>query len=101
MKYAGLIMGLLFAVALFAAGFFLLPSPGLDSEAGIFTLLWLLLALAAVISFGKAASRQERLNRYRSASRGARRFALHGAPRQKSVKIPGELLVRERERRLD
>lgn len=102
MPYFTMVIGLLAALALLSAGLILLPAPDLESVPGIFTSIWLIIALISLISFGTAVSRRERLNRYRDRHRYAARSGISGGmSRRKPATTARELPVRERERRLD
>lgn len=65
MSSFGVLMGMLAALALLAAGLLLLPEPGFDTAAGFFTALWLLVAFFAAAAFGREALRREKLSRHR------------------------------------
>ncbi len=102
MKSFGIMLGLLAALALLAAGLLLLPEPGFDTAAGLFTVLWLLVALFAAVAFGREALRREKLSRYRKSwRRKSRRIpARLPAGRMPLQSTEGEF-IRLRGRRLD
>ena len=102
MKGFGDVLGLMLALALFTVGLLLLPGPSLDSQAGLFAALWLLVTLVAAIAFGNELRRRERLNRLR----GKRRPAVRATARRSGWERYSRAVERGRqfnwrERRLD
>ncbi|MEW5783841.1 MAG: hypothetical protein AB1767_01945 [Bacillota bacterium] len=96
------VIGLLIVLALLSLGLILLPAPGLNSTAGLFTALWLPAALAAAAAFGRELWQRERLQRVRrkrkaAAKRGAK---LNISGRYRRV-LEGDAPINRRERRLD
>lgn len=101
MKGLASMIGLLAALALIALGLLLLPEPGISSTAGLFTALWLFIALAALIAFGRETLRRERLSRFR---KKLRRSAGSGFLRPARGGISAdsrEVFIRQRGRRTD
>ena len=101
MKGIVALIGLLSAMALLTAGLLLLPQPGADSTAGIFTALWLLFTVAAAAAFGRESLRRDRLGRIRKSFRRTGRSNTISAPAGRFAPgIRGEL-IRQRGRRTD
>lgn len=101
MRSLGMVLGLLAAVVLLSLGLLLLPEPGTGTLPGLFSTLWVLVTLVAVLSFAVELWRRMRLGYLRRRHRGTgRHFAAvrrTGSPRE-----PSRLtVVVERERRLD
>ena len=101
MKGFSSMIGMLAALALLVFGLLLLPQPGISSAAALFAALWLFIALAAAIAFGREAMRGERLSRMR---KGMRRGAGSSVLRPARGGAPAdsrELFIRQRGRRTD
>jgi hypothetical protein len=97
------IAGLTLALTLVALGLLLLPEPGFGSVPAVFTALWLLVALASALAFGKELWRREKLKAYRKHWRsGKRRGVWKTGSRRRALTGQARFtLMAERERRLD
>jgi hypothetical protein len=101
MKGFTTLFGVITALALLALGLLVLPEPGISSTAGLFTALWIFIALAAVTAFGREALRRERFIRVqKSLRRSAGKAFLRPRHEGATAHSRGEF-IRQRGRRTD
>ncbi|MBS3943769.1 MAG: hypothetical protein KGZ32_05890 [Dethiobacter sp.] len=98
MKGWSAIIGLLTALLLPAAGLILLPEPELSSRSGLFSAIWMLVAMASAVAFGREVMLKRQVSLIRKRMRRSAGSKLKRSPADTGVLYARGEIIRQRAR---